>query len=64
MNVEEWKRLQAAGHNDRTCYALASDNPLAAHQRVEKLKVDYENGNLSPERQKKMDDLMKRCKES
>ena len=63
MNVEEWKRLQAAGHDDRTCYVLTSDNPLAAHQRVEKLKVDWLEGNLPPERQKKLDDLMRKCKE-
>ena len=63
MNVEEWQRLQAAGYDNRTCYVLASDNPLAVHKRVEKLKADWVAGKLPPERQKKLDDLMRKCKE-
>ncbi|MEH1950332.1 MAG: hypothetical protein V7K77_25735 [Nostoc sp.] len=37
---EEWKRLREAGHDYRTAYTLSSDNPLATHNRLNKLRED------------------------
>ncbi|MDZ8069011.1 MAG: hypothetical protein RMY64_25930 [Nostoc sp. DedQUE08] len=40
---EEWKRLREAGHDYRTAYTLSSDNPLATHNRLNKLREDILN---------------------
>ena len=37
---QEWKRLREAGHDYRTAYTLSSDNPLATHNRLNKLRED------------------------
>ncbi|MBE9001434.1 hypothetical protein IQ274_25270 [Nostoc sp. LEGE 12447] len=40
---EEWKRLREAGHDYRTAYTLSSDNLLATHNRLNKLREDILN---------------------
>ncbi|MBD2683654.1 MULTISPECIES: hypothetical protein [Nostoc] len=40
---QEWKKLREAGHNYRTAYTLSSDNPLATHNKLEKLKKNIYN---------------------
>ncbi|MGJ5631178.1 hypothetical protein [Nostoc sp. CALU 1950] len=40
---QEWKRLREAGHDYRTAYTLSSDNPLATHNRLKKLREDILN---------------------
>ncbi len=39
----EWERLREAGHDYRTAYTLSSDNPLATHNRLNKLREDILN---------------------
>ncbi|MEH1813072.1 MAG: hypothetical protein V7K26_25470 [Nostoc sp.] len=40
---QEWKRLREAGHDYKTAYTLSSDNPLATHNRLDKLRKDVLN---------------------
>lgn len=39
---EEYYRLLNAGHDRRTAYVLSDENPLAAHNRLEKIKEERE----------------------
>lgn len=62
MNNTTYNRLLAEGFSHKEAYIQSSDNPTVTESRLQKIHRDRLEGMLSPEQQKKVDDLARKLR--